>query len=714
MAARDPTRSTSAHPPDAPAPGGRAIDRAKYDSIHRALLSGLLSNVGQKADAHEYTGARGRKFHVFPGSGLFSRKPPWVMAAELTETTRLYARTVARIDPIWIERVGDHLVDRQYTEPHWSRDTAHVYAFERVTLYGLVVVARRRVHYGPIDPKASREIFIREALVNGEFNTDAPYFRHNRQLVRDVELMEAKLRRRDLLVDGQTRFAFYDARVPAGIFNGPLFETWRRQAEAKDRRALFMSKEDLMLPVPDPPKDRFPDAVLVGEMRFPLSYQFDPGHPADGVTATVPLGLLNQLDAEPFEWLVPGWLEEKVVALIKTLPKELRVPLVPVPDTARAVVPLLKFGDGSLSGQLAWHIGRVSGVQIPPAAWDPDALPEWLRMNFRIIDEAGKTLEGGRDLDEIRRKLRVEVKQTFENLPTGEWRRDNLTRWDFGALPEEVEVRRPGITLKGYPALVDTGAAVNLRLLDTPEAAAVATRAGVRRLFMLQVGQPMKHLARTLPGVDRTCLFYATVGPSDDLKRDLLNVVVDRAMYHDAPPETPPTRTQEAFAVLAEAGWRRLSTASQEVCEVVGQVMAQHHDLTKQLSAPVPPMLSAAVADMREQLAHLVYREFVAATPFPWLRQYPRFLKGIDARRRKLLNAGAARDAQALMDVRPLWEAYLKRAEWQRLQGIGDPALRQFRWMLEELRVSLFAQELKTSVPVSVKRLQALWAEVKG
>src|SRR4051794_33733842 len=282
-------RKPSAPPrPDTDETGGRAVDRAQYDAIHRALLTGLLSNVGQKTEAHEYTGARGRKFHLFPGSGLFSRKPPWVMAAELTETTRLYARTVARIDPMWVERVGEHLVNRQYTEPHWNRDSAHVYAFERVTLYGLVIVARRRVHYGPIDPKAAREIFVREALVNGEFNTDAPYFRHNKQLVREVELMEAKLRRRDLLVDGQTRVAFYDARVPAGVYNGPLFETWRRQAEAKDRRALFMSKEDLMLPVPEPPKDRFPDAVLVGELRFPLAYRFDPGHPADGVTAAVP------------------------------------------------------------------------------------------------------------------------------------------------------------------------------------------------------------------------------------------------------------------------------------------------------------------------------------------------------------------------------------------------------------------------------------------
>ena len=716
----DPAHDTPAPPaaPPPPAaddapelPGVRKIDRLQYEAIHRALLTGLLSNVGQKTEVHEYAGARGKKFHIFPGSGLFSRKPPWVVAAELTETTRLYARTVARVDPAWIERVGEHLVQRQYSDPHWSRDSAHVIASERVTLFGLVIVPRRRVHYGPIDPKASREIFIRAALVNGDFNTDAPYFRHNRQLLRNVELIEAKLRRRDVLSDPQTRFAFYDARLPAGVYNGPLFEQWRRQAEAKDKKALFMRKEDLMLPVPDPPKEQFPDAVFVHDIRLPLAYRFEPGHPADGVTATVPLGLLNQLPADSFEWLVPGWLEEKVAALIKTLPKETRVRLVPVPDTAKAVTPLMKFGEGDLFASLSWQIGRLTVVQVPPKDFEPAALPEWLRMNFRVVDEAGKTIEAGRNLDDIRRKLRVELKQTFENLPASEWHRDGITRWDFGDLPEHVEVKRPGITLKGYPALVDRGDGVSLRLLESPDAAREATRAGTRRLFMLQVGQEMKYLARHLPGIDRSCLFYATIGPCDDLRRDLLSVIVDRALYDDDPPESTPIRSQEDFAARAESGWRRLSAASQEVCGLVGQVLEQHHELTRRLSAPFPPMLAASVADMREQLAHLFPRGFVVTTPFHWLRQFPRFLKAVEVRLRKLTNAGAARDAQGLMDVRPLWESYLRKARHHREAGTRDPALEQFRWLLEELRVSLFAQELKTSVPVSTKRLQALWSE---
>src|SRR5215213_8901627 len=375
-------------PPDADPSAGdapaRRLDAAKYDAIHRALLTGLLGNVGTKTAAHEYTGARGRKFHIFPGSGLFHRKPPWVMAAELTETTKLYARTVARVSPDWIERLAEHLVKREYSEPFWHRESAHVMAFEKVSLYGLVIVPRRRVHYGPIDPKASREIFIRQALVEGEYLTDAPWFRHNRQLVREVELSEAKLRRRDVLVDAQTRFAWYDCKIPAGVYNGPLFEKWRRQAEGKDRRVLFMKKEDLTLPVPPPPPELFPDRVVLHELNdlsLPLSYRFEPGHPADGVTLTVPLAVLNQLPDEVFDWLVPGYLEDRIVALLKTLPKELRVQFVPAPDTARAVARLLTFGHGPFLHAMTWQLGRMSGVNVPAHAWQPDALPDWLRMN---------------------------------------------------------------------------------------------------------------------------------------------------------------------------------------------------------------------------------------------------------------------------------------------------------------------------------------------
>ncbi len=696
-----------------PAEAGRKIDAAKYDAIHRALLTGLIGNVGAraKADTHEYSGGRGKKFHIFPGSSLFKKTPAWVVAAEVTETTRLYARTVAHIKPEWIESVADHLVERSYSEPHYQADSAHVVAYEKVTLFGLTVVPRRRVHYGPIEPKVSRQIFIQQALVEGEYAPEAPWARHNRALLREVDLTEAKLRRRDLLTDAASRLAFFDARVPAGIYNGPLFEKWRRQAEERDRRTLFMRKEDLLVTGVAAPADQFPDAVRIDDVRLPLTYRFDPGAADDGVTANVPLGALNQLPAEPFDWLVPGWLSEKAAALIKTLPKELRVPLVPVPDTVRTILPQVRFGEGELLDALAWHLGRVRDVRIPRSAWRPAELPDRLRMNFRVLDAAGKPVEMGRDLNEIRRKLRVEVRETFASLPDSPWHRDGITRWDFDDLPEQVEVRRPGITLRGYPALVDNNQSVSLRLLDSPSAAAASTRAGLRRLFLLQLGEQARYLARNLPGIDAMSLHYATIGPGDGLKLDILTVVTDRALFDDEPPAL--IRHRDEFVARAETGWRRLSAAATEVCDVVRPTLASYHGLSKQLSGPFPPLLEPSIRDMRAQLAHLVPKGFVTSTPWPWLKQLPRFLKAAEVRLRKLTNAGATRDQQALDEIRPLWDAYLARRERHQAQGVIDPNLTQFRWMLEELRVSLFAQELKTSVPVSVKRLQAFWADVQ-
>lgn len=689
----------------------RAIDRQQYAAIHRALLTGLLGNVGLKTAVYEYTGTRGRKFHLFPGSGLFSRRPLWVMAAELAETAKLYARTVAKIEPEWVERVGEHLLTRTYSEPYYHRKSTHVVASEKVSLYGLVIVPRRQVHYGPIEPKISREIFIRQGLVEGEYQTNAPWERHNRALLREVELVAAKLRRRDILTDADSRFAFFDAKIPAGVYDGPLFEKWRRQAEGQNRRILFMQREDLLIPGPDAPATQFPDHVVVNEsVRLQLQYLFDPANPADGVTAVIPLAVLNQLPPEPFDWLVPGHLLEKVTELIRTLPKDIRVQFVPVPETARTVTPQLRFGDGSLYEQLAWELGKMIGQTVSPAAFNPDYLPDWLRMNFRVVDEAGKTLEAGRDLEAIRRKLRVQLKAALQTLPTSEWYRDNITRWDFPDLPETVELKRPGMTVRAFPAVVEQGNGVSLRLLDTPAAAATATRGGLRRLFLLQIGEQAKYLQRHLPGIDTMCLQYATLGPCDVLRRDILTLAADRALFGDDPGLI---RLREDFIARAEQAWHRLSSAAAEVCAIVGETLQMRQTLLRKLDQPAQPLLAASIIDIRQHLAELFPPGFVATTPWNWLKQYPRFLRAIDLRLKKLLNAGVTRDTQLLEQFRPLWKRYIDRQELHRHQQLEDPALQQYRWALEELRVSLFAQELRTSMPISVKRAEQLFAEVR-
>jgi len=701
-----------APPTDAPV---RDLPRERQEAVHRALLAGLLGNVGVKKDKREYVGARGKKFNIFPGSALFKRSPEWVMAAELVETTKLYARTVGPAKADWVERLADHLVKRTYTDEHWNRERSRVEAYERVTLHGLVLVARRVVDFGPLEPKLSRSIFIHQALVKGEFRTAAPFFEHNRKLVEQVRQIEAKARRRDVLVDEEARFRFYDARIPQRVYDGYEFEKWRRQAEKHNERLLFMQRSDLMLHGAEGvTAELYPDEVNVDGVTVPLQYRYDPGSPSDGVTALVPLAALNQLAPEPFEWVVPGFLPEKLVALIRSMPKPLRVQFIPAPEVAQAVAPGLAFGQGSLLEALALALGKRAGTQLARTVFDANTLPDHLRMNFRVVDTTGKTVAAGRDLEEIRRKLGLKARESFAAMPPGEFHRDRVTRWDFGDLPEHVELKRGGMTLLGYPTLVDEGASVALRVLDSPAAARAAMRGGLRRLFMIQVGEELKYLSRKLPGLEQMCLHYALLGRCDELKKDLLTAIADAALLDGADDDAAAkVRTRDAFAKQAEAGWRRLTTAGAEMTATAAETLALFHDVSGRLSQDFPPMLLPTARDLRDQLARLVPPRFLVRTPAAWLRHLPRYLRGMQIRLQKLFNAGLARDAAAATDLAPLWKQYVEREQQHRARGLHDPALEQFRWMLEELRVSLFAQELKTAVPVSVKRLEAMWEQVQ-
>ena len=613
-----------------------ALSPQKVDAIHRSLLSGLLGNVAMRTEATEYTAARGAKASIFPGSGLFRRKPPWIMAAELVETTKLYARTVAPVHPHWVERLGEHLVKRTYSEPHWQPQTAHVAAFEKVTLYGLTLVPRRSVHYGPIDPEVSRQLFIYHALVLGEYRSTAEFFVHNRQLIEEIRLLEAKQRRRDLLVDDDTIYGFFDRRIPPGIFNGPLLEKWRQHVERGRPTLLLLQPRDLLRHEVQDNKADYPDTLNVNGLSLPLTYVFDPADPDDGVTATVPLAALNQLPPEPFEWLVPGLLREKVVSLMKTMPKPLRVKFVPVPEHAEQAIQGLTFGHGSLYDALATRLGKMSGERIDRDAFAPAELPAYLQMNLRIIDDRGEVVTTGRDLDAIRRKLGIEARRTFQQQPPSEFHRDDITSWDFGDLPERIEVRRNAMTLQGYPALVDAGNSVSLRVFDSEEAARTAMRAGVRRLLMLQLREEVRYLSRRLPSIERMCLNYATVGNCDDLKADFVDAVLDRALFGDE----SDIRTRQQFLDRAQVGWRRMSGVSNELRDLLYQILEKYQALHLELSKVAPPALIPNYQDMRRHLASLVYDGFVRETPPQWLAHYPRYLSALEIRLRKLLNAG--------------------------------------------------------------------------
>ena len=680
---------------------------ASYDEIHRALLAGLLGNIGFKSDTQEYDGARGIKFSIFPGSGLFKKGPKWVMAAELAETARLYARTVAKIEPEWLEKVGAHLLRRHYFDPHWEKQPAQVTAFERVTLYGITVTPKRRIHYGPIDPVEAREIFIRGALAAGEFNTRAKFFEHNRKLLAEIEELEHKSRRQDVLVDEHTLFEFYDARVPtdtpAGIHNGVDFDKWRRDAEKADPRLLFMSRDDLMRHGAESITEaQFPEMLNVSGSECPLSYRFEPSHPLDGATLSVPLHLLNQLDGRQFEWLVPGMLREKITWLVKALPKRVRAACVPVPDFVTAALETLSPSQPSLLAALATFILRKTAQEVPADAWKEADIPAHLRMNFRINDEAGAEMASGRDLIELKAKLGQAARLTFARAPELDFEREGLTAWDFGDLPEKIAFTRNNHPITGYPALVDEGESVAIRLFDTPEAARETMRGGVRRLLRLALVTQMKQLDKNLPGFTQTAMQLRAIVSPDDLREDLLTAIADRAFIGD---DEPP-RSEKHFIAQKDRARTRLSAVAEGACRTLATIATDYLAVQARLAKLPAPLAS----DLREQLAQLVYKGFLTATPWAQLSHLPRYLQAMLRRLDKLPND---RDARHMAVAREWWQTWQKRVEKHRKEGTRDPALQEFRWMIEELRVSLFAQELKTPYPVSGKRLQKVWEGIK-
>jgi ATP-dependent helicase HrpA len=683
------------------------------DAIHRSLLSGLLSNIGYRSDAHEYTGISGKKFNIFPGSGLFKSNPAWITAAEIVETTKLYARTVASIKPLWIEQLADHIVKRTYTEPTWHAQSAQVMAYEKVAFGGITLVPRRSVHYGPVDPKQSREIFIHEALIKGNFKSDVPFFKSNRALIEDIQRTEAKLRQRNILVEPAKQFRFYDERLSHHVYSGATLEKWRHHAERGRPTILFMQPRHLMTREVHADPAEYPDVLRFGDLALPLRYVYDAARTDDGITVTIPLAALNQLSHAPFEWLVPGWLRDKILALIKSLPKPLRTKFIPVPEHGERVLPALR-GMGvspmhSLLDKLANQLGKLAGEYIDRNAFNLQDLDPHLRMNFEIIDEQKQIIKTGRDLDAIKRELGLRARDTFRSqLPPSEWNRDGLTKWDFESLPDRVETRLNGTTLQGYPALLDAGRTVSLRLFDTPEAAREANRLGVRRLLTLQLKEEVKWLSRKLPHFEDMALFYAPIGSEDDLKADIVTAATERALEDPAN-----VRTRDQFIARSHAAWQRLTESGQALAELVGQILQHFQALSLELDKPVAPLLEPSILDMRRHLYDLIYNGFIADTPPQWLAHFPRYLKAVEVRLKKLLNAGLSRDAQAEGEIAGFVEQYKTRRAKHEKEGIIDPELDQYRWMLEEFRVSLFAQELKTAIPVSPKRLEAQWAKVR-
>ena len=741
---------------------------ATYDNLHMALLTGLLGNIGFKGEDEPgagYLGARGIKFHIWPGSSLLKKPGKWIMAAELVDTTRLYARCVAQIQPEWLEKVGVHLLKKSWGEPRWEKRSAQVTASERATLYGLVVYSQRRINYGNFNLPEAREIFIRDALVGGDFDTRAPFFAHNHKLIKDIENLEHKSRRLDVLVDDELIAAFYDKLLPADVCNGAGFEKWHKEATRDNPKLLYLNREELMRhEAAGVTTDLFPKTMSVTGLEMGLTYHFEPGSVRDGVTLSVPLYALNQLPRERCEWLVPGMLKEKVHLLLKSLPQKLRRHCVPLPDYAakfcERVHAASVFGRGDLVDAIILDIRTQITINVLTTDFKPETLPAHHFMNFKVIDEHGRQLDMGRNLATLQAEFGGQARQSFQKLAevsgvsgTGTpgakvagaqvasrlqaqaqgaavnaaagkggapakgaaaaaapasgnatvSQHMGLTAWTFGELPELLEIVQGKLTLIGFPALVDKGTHCDLEVFDDPTVAARTHKIGLRRLFALQMKEQIKYVEKSIPGLQQMGMQFMALGSQEELREQIINKALDIACLQD-----PLPLDAVSFAKRQAEGKSRLVLLVNEIARLLSQVLTEFHGLPKRLQN-IP---AAAATDIQSQLQGLVHKRFLTENEYTQLAHFPRYLKAINVRLEKL-RADPARDTKLMAEWQSAAAPYLRQAKDRQAGKNTDPKLVDFRWMLEELRVSLFAQELRTPMPVSAKRLQKVWESMQ-
>ena len=733
---------------------------AGYEALHKSLLSGLLGNVGCKLEdegggnSAEYLGARGIKFFRHPGAHLSKKPGRWIVCAELVETTRLFGRGIANIEPQWLEEVGGHLLKKQLLSPHWEKKAQDVIALERATLYGLPVYVGKRVSFGKVDPQSAREIFIREALVAGEWPEDwarrLPFLPANEKTIAKVEELEHKSRRQDVLVDDELIYAFYDQQIPQGICNGRDFEAWWRDASKTNPELLRLTREELMRhDAAGITTSAFPKVVRMGGVDCAANYLHAPGDAKDGITVTVPLFVLNQVSEERAQWLVPGMLKDKIQALLKSLPQRPRSRFVPLPESAARLNESLGapevFGHGDLIDALLRQVRDITSLQVARTDFKLDMLPPHMFMNFVVVDEHGRQLGAGRNLAALKSELGSKARGAFQalaalktkaatpaataeapsaargtagkNAESGKVRTvpaknevDEIaagqrhTAWTFGELPELMEIRRKGQTLIGFPALVDGGDSVTIEVFDEPEVASARHRIGLRRLVALQIKDALKYLEKNIPDLQKMGVAYMSLGTSEELRQQIIDVALERAFLQEPLPQDAGTFTQRV-----EEGRGRLTLIANEVARLAGVILTEYAAAMRKLkdtkNAP------DAVADAQQQIQRLMGKRFLQETPWAALQHFPRYLKAIQLRMDKF-RADPARDAQRMAEARAqdqkFWRLVAER------KGVQDARLQELRWLLEELRVSFFAQELRTPQPVSVKRLDKVWGQVRG
>ena len=691
----------------------QAAQRSKsYAAVHKAILAGLLSQIGQKTEDGDYLGARQRRFWVHPSSVIGRKKPTWLMAAELVETTKLFARMVAKIEPDWIEPLAGHLIKKNHMEPHWEKKRGQVVAYEQISLYGMIVVGRRAVHFGPIEPVVSRELFIREGLVGGEMHSRAKCLTANRQLLEKLDELEAKARRRDILADEETLFAYYEARLPAQIYQSATFDSWYKTESAKNPQLLIMREEDVLArDAKEVTAAQYPDTLHLGELTLPLTYHFEPNHSRDGVTLRVPAPLLPQLPTERLEWLVPGLLEAKCMALVRGLPKALRKNFVPVPDFVGAALSKVQFAEGSLSLSLGRELTRMTGARVSDEAWaESEAqLEGHLRMNIEVVDNQGKLLGEGRDLSELTARF-SEATQAGLALPKTAKSQQPVEAKAFSEVAAKTQQQVAGLSMTVYPALVEEAGVVKEGRFPTLAEAEFQHRRALQRLLLQQLAEQAKFLRNKLPGLTELALLYRDMGRVDGLVEDILLASLDSCILDG---ESTLPRDGAGLAALAERKRGDWTGHAERLAKLTLEVLKLWHGLQKRFKGKIDLAQAMALNDIKLQLSNLVYPGFVRETPAQWLKEVPRYLKAIEQRLDKIASQ-VQRDRVWSGELGGYWEQYQARLSKHSQEGKRDAQLVLYRWLLEEYRVSLFAQQLGTKLPVSDKRLSKQWSGVEG
>jgi ATP-dependent helicase HrpA len=682
---------------------------ADFDAIHQALLAGLLSHIGFKDKEAEYLGARNSKFYMFPGSGLFKKQPKWAMVAELVETSKLFGRIAARIKPEWVEQQAQHLIKRSYSEPHWQKKMGVVGAFENQILYGLPIVVKRKVTYTQIDPTLCRELFIRHALVEGEFITRHQFFKDNQALLEDIEELEHKSRRRDILVDDEELFQFYEQHIPENVASGKQFDSWWNREKSKQPELLNYKREQVMAHGADNvTANAYPDFWQQGPFKLQLSYAFEPGTTQDGVAVTVPLALLNQLSTAGFDWQIPALREELLIALIKTLPKVVRRNFVPAPNYAQAALAVMVPMQTSLQEAFEKQLLRMTGVRLPENSWDIDALPTHLKMKFNVIDDQGSRIAQGSDLTLLQQELQGQVKETLSKVSKKGIEKTDLLEWNFGKLPKSFTKDHGGYEVKAFPALVDKNKSVAIELFDSEEKAEQANQAGLRRLVLLNVPSPIKYLQQSLPNKAKLGLYFNPFGQVKDLIDDCIACAVDGILAGQIVPQV-----ESAFEVQKEKVRAELADRTLIITQLVEEILTLAHAINKKLKGKVDLTMLVAQGDIKSQLQRLIFPGFACQVGEQKLPDLKRYLLALQKRLEKLpINPNQDRlHTLALHDLENRYSALCKSL----MSSEKDNSdLAEIYWMLEELRVSLFAQQLGTAYPISEKRVKLKLAELKG